>query len=190
MLDFDHIEPTSRFAGFASRAIAFVIDVFLFLAAAVLIRVTFQALFAVVDRMIPFIDLQAIASEIDFGLVAGTGLIQLLYFVLFWAAVGQTPGMGLLGIKIVRPNGKPPSFWRSLARYFGYILSLICLGLGFIWILFDAKRQGWFDKIAGTYVVYSREARLYHLQRAKSMTQIQNATEEPLATATAKTSSR
>jgi hypothetical protein len=28
------------------------------------------------------------------------------------------------------------------------------LSIGFIWVTFDRKRQGWHDKIAGTYVIY------------------------------------
>jgi uncharacterized RDD family membrane protein YckC len=35
----------------------------------------------------------------------------------------------------------------------GCFLSLIVVGLGFITIAFDAGKQGWHDKIAGTAVV-------------------------------------
>jgi hypothetical protein len=35
----------------------------------------------------------------------------------------------------------------------GYIISGLALSLGFIWLAFDPKRQGWHDKIARTYVV-------------------------------------
>jgi hypothetical protein len=42
-------------------------------------------------------------------------------------------------------------------RYVGYLVSAIVVSLGFIWILFDSKRQGWHDKIAKTYVVYFDE---------------------------------
>jgi hypothetical protein len=38
-------------------------------------------------------------------------------------------------------------------RYVGYLVSGIVMSLGFIWILFDRKRQGWHDKLARTYVV-------------------------------------
>jgi len=33
------------------------------------------------------------------------------------------------------------------------LLSLIPLGLGFIWILFNRELEAWHDKISGTYVV-------------------------------------
>lgn len=190
MLDLDHIEPKSRFAGFASRAVALVLDLFLFLAAAVIIRVTLDVLLAFADRIIPFVDLESIANQLNVGRVIGGGLLQMLYFVLFWAAMGQTPGMVLLGIRVVRPDGKPPSVWRAFARYFGFIVSAIALGLGFVWVLFDRQRQGWFDKIAGTYVVYAKEARHYHIQRTRSSSQLAVAIEEPIVPGAVKTTPR
>jgi uncharacterized RDD family membrane protein YckC len=40
-----------------------------------------------------------------------------------------------------------------IGRYFAYYLSTILLGLGFLWIIWDPKKQGWHDKLAGTVVV-------------------------------------
>ena len=40
-----------------------------------------------------------------------------------------------------------------LLRYVGIIISIIPLFLGLIWAAFDSRKQGWHDKIAGTYVV-------------------------------------
>jgi len=34
-----------------------------------------------------------------------------------------------------------------------YLISKLALYLGFIWIAFDRRKQGWHDKIAGTVVV-------------------------------------
>ncbi|TAL09221.1 MAG: RDD family protein, partial [Chloroflexota bacterium] len=42
---------------------------------------------------------------------------------------------------------------RSLLRYLGYLISWWILGIGFIWVAFDRKKQGWHDKIGGTVVV-------------------------------------
>ncbi len=41
-----------------------------------------------------------------------------------------------------------------IGRYFAYVLSTLPLGLGFLWIAFDPKKQGWHDKLAGTAVIY------------------------------------
>jgi uncharacterized RDD family membrane protein YckC len=86
-----------------------------------------------------------------------SGLLQLLsvaYYVGFWTWRGQTPGMMLLGLRIARESdGTPPGLGRSILRYVGFVISQIPLFLGFIWVAFDSKKQGWHDKIAGTVVV-------------------------------------
>jgi uncharacterized RDD family membrane protein YckC len=79
-------------------------------------------------------------------------LLAGLYFVAFWTFVGRTPGMLLLGMKIVTGDGRRPGFVRSLIRYIGYFVSAILFCLGFIWIGIDARKQGWHDKLAGTFV--------------------------------------
>jgi uncharacterized RDD family membrane protein YckC len=39
------------------------------------------------------------------------------------------------------------------------IVSIMAFWLSFLWILLDNRRQGWHGKIAGTIVIYSRDAR-------------------------------
>lgn len=46
---------------------------------------------------------------------------------------------------------------RAFVRYIGYLVSGIVLSIGFLWVAFDGKRQGWHDKMAGTYVIYVEE---------------------------------
>ena len=50
-------------------------------------------------------------------------------------------------------TGQPLTLNQSVIRYLGYFASTIVLGLGFIWIAFDGKKQGWHDKMAGSVVV-------------------------------------
>ena len=67
---------------------------------------------------------------------------------------GQSPGKMAIGIEIVRMDGSSLGFGGALTReIIGKIVSSLIFCLGYIWILFDSKRQGWHDKIAGTYVV-------------------------------------
>jgi uncharacterized RDD family membrane protein YckC len=80
-------------------------------------------------------------------------LISAGYFIGFWATTGQTPGKMALGIKVIGEDGSPVSWGKALLRYLGYILNSLAFSIGFIWAAFDAKRQGWHDKIAKTYVV-------------------------------------
>jgi len=81
-------------------------------------------------------------------------LIGAAYYIYFWVKQeGQTLGKKAMKIKVVRADGKPMDWMTGGLRYIGYIVSGIPLLLGYIWILFDGKKQGWHDKIAGTYVV-------------------------------------
>ncbi|MEK6734314.1 MAG: RDD family protein [Pseudomonadota bacterium] len=38
-------------------------------------------------------------------------------------------------------------------RVFSCILSALPFFLGYLWIVFDPKKQGWHDKLAGTLVI-------------------------------------
>ena len=80
-------------------------------------------------------------------------LVSILYFVAYWVRSGQTFGNSVMGIKVVTADGSPPTTSKALLRYFGYIISAIPFSLGFLWVAIDKKRQGWHDKIAGTFVV-------------------------------------
>ena len=88
-------------------------------------------------------------------IVICTLVFSVAYYVVAWSRTGQTVGKTVLGIKIVGADGKPLSGGKALLRYFGYLVSSIVFALGFIWVLFDRKRQGWHETIAGTYVVYA-----------------------------------
>ena len=99
-------------------------------------------LLGIVSGVLRGIDLRAMASLADF-----------IYFVSFWSTMGQTVGMMAMRIRIVRIDGQPLSWVTGLVRYDGYILSIIPLGLGLLWILWDRNKQGWHDKIAYTLVV-------------------------------------
>jgi uncharacterized RDD family membrane protein YckC len=81
-------------------------------------------------------------------------LISLIYFIGFWAWRGQTPGMLPFNMRVVRAdNGEKIDIVRSLLRYVGLIISIVVVFLGLIWVAFDARKQGWHDKIASTVVV-------------------------------------
>lgn len=80
-------------------------------------------------------------------------IIPIIYTLGFWMWKSATPGKMILGLKIVETDGKNISVVKAVIRYLGYIVSGIVFLLGFIWAAFDGKKQGWHDKIAGTYVV-------------------------------------
>ncbi|MFA5629518.1 MAG: RDD family protein [Dehalococcoidales bacterium] len=75
------------------------------------------------------------------------------YFVICWVWRGQTLGKVVMNIKVITPDGSNVTFPIAFLRYLGYIVSAVPLFLGFIWIAFDKQKQGFHDKIAGTFVV-------------------------------------
>jgi uncharacterized RDD family membrane protein YckC len=75
-----------------------------------------------------------------------------LYFFLFTAFAGATPGMQLRGLTIVRLDGSLPDTRQLLWRSFGYVLSGATLMLGFLWAFWDEDRFTWQDRISQTYV--------------------------------------
>jgi uncharacterized RDD family membrane protein YckC len=81
-----------------------------------------------------------------------------VYFIFFYASTGQTIGMYIMGIRVVRLDGKHMTLVGGAIRWLGLILSMLPLGLGFLWVLVDDRRQGWHDKLAHTCVVYAWRA--------------------------------
>lgn len=82
-----------------------------------------------------------------------SSLFEVLYFTYCHAVTGQTIGKWVCGIKVVRADGKLLGFKRAFLRWVGYVISRFLLYLGFLWVAFDAKKQGWHDKMAGSYVI-------------------------------------
>ena len=70
---------------------------------------------------------------------------------------GATPGKRILGIRVADADtGGPIGYRRALVRRLGYYLGGLVLYLGWLWMLFDSRRQAWHDKLAGSVVVKAR----------------------------------
>jgi len=80
-------------------------------------------------------------------------VFAMIYTVVFWGWRGQTPGKMLFRIKIVKTDGSPIDYGTALVRYIAYYVSGILLLIGFLWVLWDRRKQGLHDKIAGTVVI-------------------------------------
>ena len=76
-----------------------------------------------------------------------------LYFILFIALSGRTPGQKLVGIRVINRAGGPPGPWRALLRIVGTALGLAPGGLGSLWMAFDREKRAFHDYLTGTYVV-------------------------------------
>lgn len=77
--------------------------------------------------------------------------------VWFWMARQATPGKMAISARIVDAStGNKPGATQLIVRYLGYFVSLLPLGLGIFWVAFDARKQGWHDKLARTVVVHQK----------------------------------
>jgi uncharacterized RDD family membrane protein YckC len=145
------IEPTER-AGAVTRALAFGLDL-------LIVNLAFSGLAAIAALIGSFFSgngdgLSGFALAL--GSAAWVGLAA-LYFVVFWSLAGQTPGMRFFGIRLgADGRGLPPS--RSIRRLVGLFLAAIPFGLGFLGVLFDQRRRGWQDRLAGFDVLYESQA--------------------------------
>ena len=84
-------------------------------------------------------------------------VLPAIAIVAFWIARQATPGKMLIGARIVdAETGAPLTRGQAIGRYLGYYVSLFGLGLGFLWVGWDPRKQGWHDKLAGTVVIRAR----------------------------------
>ena len=81
-------------------------------------------------------------------------VIAFLYLPFFWAGWGQTPGMRLFRLHVVRDADGSRFGWKvAFLRLLGLYVASSVFYLGFVWIFFDKRRRGWQDLIAGTVVI-------------------------------------
>jgi uncharacterized RDD family membrane protein YckC len=84
-------------------------------------------------------------------------VLPMIAVIVFWRYRGATPGKMLLSAKIVDAKTLgPPSTGQLIGRYFAYFVSSIFM-LGFLWIAFDKRKQGWHDRLAGTAVIHDED---------------------------------
>lgn len=140
--------PASPFAGVASRGVALVVDAFAVVTATAVVGGAAALVGSVVGGIRP----QWLAQAL---LALATLAIAIGYFGLFWHTVGQTPGMRLMGVRVLsgREGGRLTA-WQAIRRTIGLALAIIPCFLGFVPALFDRRRRALPDYLAGTVVVY------------------------------------
>lgn len=128
-----------HYAGFWRRVAAALIDTFIYtvLLALILGPVYVKAQFWSIEGM-------------------SRALVYLLVTVILWITVLGTPGKLLLGCQVVDADTFQPLGWRqAVLRYLCYLVSMLPLLLGFLWVAWDPRKQGFHDKIANTVVLYN-----------------------------------
>ncbi|MGB5201394.1 MAG: RDD family protein [Sedimenticolaceae bacterium] len=81
-----------------------------------------------------------------------------LFFGWFWTHGGQTLGMRAWRLKLLDSSGNPVTWRQSLIRYGAAWLSLLALGLGYVWVWIDPQGLSWHDRLSGTRLVVLEKA--------------------------------
>ncbi len=79
------------------------------------------------------------------------------YFIWYWHHGGQTLAMQTWKIRLAAPSGAKASVARLALRYVLAWPSVLYLGAGLFWALFDRDRQFLHDRLAGTRLVFKRD---------------------------------
>jgi uncharacterized RDD family membrane protein YckC len=110
---------------------------------------------AVLDAVIIGVPLIIISVAIDSRAVSDVlSLVANLGFGYLNGAQGQTPGKRIVGIKVLRESdGQLIGGGMGILRAIAHILDAISCLIGYLWPLWDAKRQTFADKVIGTVVI-------------------------------------
>jgi uncharacterized RDD family membrane protein YckC len=150
-----------EYAGFWVRFWASLID-------SILVALTISPLAAALFRssatgLVWTDDPQRMLSVLSAGLwdpaSRASWLLTAIAVIVFWMYKSATPGKMIFGAKIVDARtGGPMTTGQAIGRYLGYYVSLLTLCIGFLWVAFDARKQGFHDKLANTVVIRTRRA--------------------------------
>ena len=105
------------------------------------------------DFVLVFVGLQIL------GLIDGHGgfrrfvFLWMVYHVVLWGWKGTTVGGIIMKLKLVSVRGEHPSWGTVVIRSLSSLFSFIALGLGFLWVGWNAERQSWHDMVAGTVII-------------------------------------
>lgn len=138
------IPANLHYAGFWLRFAASIIDTLFLLA----------VLLAVLSLINPLDANSLITGNTNLTQTFLSWTIPIFATLVFWHFRSATPGKIFFKLKIVDATTyQEPTTKQYIARYIGYYVSLLPLGIGFIWIAFDKRKKGWHDKIANTIVI-------------------------------------
>jgi uncharacterized RDD family membrane protein YckC len=156
--------PTAPYAGFWQRLGALLLDGLIL---GVPTSILFVALGSALPRDEPRLceDLEgdlAVCEPLtsgSVGILILVGLGVFVFIVWFWwgkliGERGQTPGKKALSIKVVgRATGQPVGLGKGIGRGFMSYISAVPCYLGFLWMLWDADKQTWHDKVVDSIVI-------------------------------------
>ncbi len=86
------------------------------------------------------------------GVQALLGLEAYAFFIFFWVRRGQTLGMVAWRLRFASADARV-SLRQAHLRLLGGALSVACLGIGHLWILFNKQRRSWPDLLSVSHIV-------------------------------------
>jgi uncharacterized RDD family membrane protein YckC len=141
--------PPPEYAGPVSRLVAYLMDAFV-------VAVVCTGAAAVAAMIASVIS----ARLHDVTLAAASAVLVVLpallaaYCAVFWALAGRTPGMAVLGLRVVATRRRRLSWPAALLR----ALVLAYFPVGAVWALVDRRHQAIHDKVARTAVLRAPSA--------------------------------
>jgi uncharacterized RDD family membrane protein YckC len=91
-------------------------------------------------------------KEMELGSMVALALIGLFYYVFFFSLSMATPGTRYAGLELCTFSGKRPRLAQRCVRAAALVISLLPMGLGAIWALFDDQQLCWHDRLSSTYM--------------------------------------
>jgi uncharacterized RDD family membrane protein YckC len=172
-------EPLSgdrpRYVGLATRGVAFIIDILIIDLVAVVVT-------AAAALIVSFFHTPHEVKTILELIAAGLAVLWAAgYFVAFWSATGQTPGNRVMQIRVVTATGERVRTRRAVIRCVGLVLAALPLFAGYALILFDRRRRGLQDRLAGTVVVEAPDMSFAEAKRLRHQDARHAASEGPAA---------
>jgi uncharacterized RDD family membrane protein YckC len=144
------LEVQGKRAGFASQAVAMALDILSAVVVYFAVLLVYGAVrFVLTDS--PF-EMPQPGTAVNVILLLAFG-----WFVLAgaWSTSGRAPGMALVGLRVVNPDGD--LLRRSQARLRA-VLVVLTLGLGVVTVLFSRRNKSLYDMVCGSAVVYAWRA--------------------------------
>lgn len=75
---------------------------------------------------------------------------SLFFFAYFWSRQSQTLGMRAWRLVVVDEQGRSPGLWQASLRWFMALITLLPLGVGLWWSLFDRDKRTLYGRFSRT----------------------------------------
>jgi uncharacterized RDD family membrane protein YckC len=102
---------------------------------------------AVIDALVVVVVEFILKAVLDNAGVALSFVFSFGYYTYFHGRTGQTPGDAALGIRVVDiDSGEVIGYGRAFGRALVSIVSGLVIAIGYLWMLWDPRKQTWHDK--------------------------------------------